>query len=280
MAVVATRTESMDSSDPREPESPSVTLEQAPAETPAGTSEESPVYHSAEPSISVPEWILQPAPAAPGSPDVDDFRPSPRRPPSLFARFPAMNRWLPVAFCGLLMLGFSFYAWRTGPQLWSVHGRDLLGGGEYWRALTALFTHADEGHLASNLLPLMFFGWLLYGYFGPLFFPVLPIALGIASNVITTSLYHPDVALVGASGMVYAMMGLWLMLYWRFDRGRPWAERTLRMAGFILMMVVPQGTDPQTSVLAHASGFLLGLGVGAVAAPLAKLRIPPPPRRR
>jgi hypothetical protein len=50
----------------------------------------------------------------------------------------------------------------------------------------------------------------------------------------------------------------------RFDRQVWWVKRVMRSAGFSLLVLFPQTYDPKISYLAHFTGFLCGLVLGAV----------------
>jgi rhomboid protease GluP len=130
------------------------------------------------------------------------------------------------------------------------------------RAFGSLFIHADIGHLSSNLVLLIPFGWLLINYFGPLAFPVIAIIGGIITNIITIYIYKNDyyqTSLVGASGMAYAIVSQWIVLYLKWDRRYSLTERIIRSIGVAMMLLIPSQFSPKTSYLAHGVGFIVGI---------------------
>ena len=156
--------------------------------------------------------------------------------------------------------------WLSGEALFSRH--------EYWRLATSLFTHADLLHIVSNALIFLAFGWMLKAYFGFIAFPILPLIIGMASNLMTIALYDPNIKLIGASGMAFGMVSLWLVLYIRHDTDHSVPVRILRAVGFALAMMFPSTFDPQVSYLAHATGFGMGLIAGMLLLPVMRLREP------
>lgn len=134
-----------------------------------------------------------------------------------------------------------------------------IAKGEYWRLLTALFVHADMKHLLSNTPLFIVFSWYLRSYFGYLAFPTIPLTVGILANYFTVSRYDPQTQLIGASGMVYGIVGMWMLLYLFFETRYSFLNKLMRVLGFSLVMMFPTTFYPQVSYLAHGVGFVLGL---------------------
>jgi rhomboid protease GluP len=134
--------------------------------------------------------------------------------------------------------------------------------------LTAVFVHGDMEHLLHNVPVYLFFAWILQGYFGSLASVVLPLMIGFLSNGVTVFFYDDQVHLLGASGMIYGMVALWLMLYIHFDRKSWWVKRVGRAVGFSLLVMFPETYEPKVSYLAHFTGFTCGLILGWVSMPL------------
>ena len=135
---------------------------------------------------------------------------------------------------------------------------------EYWRLLTGLLVHADLPHLVANVLPLAFLSYLLYGYFGPIVYPLLCVALGVLVHGMALLTYPPDTELVGASGLIYLMAAFWLTLYLCIERRFSLGKRLLRAVGFGLITLLPGTFDPVVSYRTHALGFMTGLCFGVV----------------
>jgi membrane associated rhomboid family serine protease len=199
-------------------------------------------------------------------PQPDDFLPTPRPEPSEFEVMPTAASLLPGAVVVALMTAASLGSWLV-PQ-WSdvfmINRAQLFEERQFWRLISALLGHGDIPHIAHNLPVYLFFAWILQGYFGWSASVLLPLVIGILSNGLTVYFYDDYVRLLGASGMIYGMVGLWLTLYVRFDRRVWWVKRVTRSAGFSLLVLFPQTYDPKVSYLAHFTGFLCGITLGWV----------------
>lgn len=134
---------------------------------------------------------------------------------------------------------------------------------QWWRAWSATLVHADVAHLMSNSLLFFVLGYFLSGYFGLLMFPFLTFLMGGLINLLAVATYAPQTQLLGASGMVYWMGGVWLSLYLLIDRRRELWSRSLRVLGVALLLFVPsQAFDPTISYRTHFIGFSIGVVSG------------------
>ena len=207
-------------------------------------------------------------------PEAWEFRPAPRRALGVFERWPSRRHALVPVLIALSFFAISLLQWNVPAFDGSASGAAVYARGEWWRIFSALFVHGDLGHLASNLLPFLFFGWMIQAYFGFWLFPAFSFLVGMVSNAVTVALYPPGSHLVGASGMIYGMIALWLVLYLRFDKERRPPVRAMRAVGFALLLLFPTTYEPQVSYLAHASGFAAGMAGGFIALPFVSPRHP------
>lgn len=129
---------------------------------------------------------------------------------------------------------------------------------QYWRAWSALFAHADMGHLLSNSMILLPLAHFLSGYYGFWFFPVVGLLMGGVINLLVLKTMAPATALLGISGVVNWMGAAWLTLFILIDRR--WSpRRRLAIAVMLTMMLfVPDTFRPEVSYLSHLVGFVLG----------------------
>lgn len=169
-------------------------------------------------------------------------------------RKPDPNAFLLTYILGLALVAaglFSDWISATPFQVFTQH--------EYWRAWTALFAHADMGHLISNsmiLLPLCHF---LTGYYGFWFFPFAGIFIGGITNLLVLSTMPQHVALLGISGVVNWMGSAWLTLYVIIDRRESMRRRLGVAVCLTMMLFVPETFRPEVSYLSHFVGFVLGI---------------------
>jgi rhomboid protease GluP len=171
----------------------------------------------------------------------------------------------PVSILITMVLVFiSVLCWQDPElfQLLSASRQQVFAGVEYWRLLTTIAVHADLSHLAVNAGFVVFFGYLLYGYFGFWIYPIAMLILASLTTVLSLLTYPPQVVLIGASGLVYLMMSFWLVMYSFIQRTVPFKKRLLRVIGITLIVFVPTTVHPEVSYRTHA----IASGVGIVAA--------------
>jgi len=147
---------------------------------------------------------------------------------------------------------------------WGANLHLVFDQWEWYRLLTSMMLHSDIRHFASNMMFLIPFGGLLTFYFGKRMFPLLALMLGIATHALTLMNYPLNVFLLGSSGLLYAMFGLWLSLYYKVETHIPTAKRWLRVLGFGLVMFIPSQFKANVSYQAHFIGLVLGLVSGLV----------------
>jgi membrane associated rhomboid family serine protease len=151
----------------------------------------------------------------------------------------------------------------------ALDGHALFLEGEWWRPFTALFLHADLGHLTGNVVSgVVVFtavimqagamrGWLNLG------------GAAVAANILTAAVHlGVDARSIGASTAVFAGLG-WLTghaVRAAWQSRRTWWSRAVWIplgAGATLLAWWGGGGDLRTDVVAHAAGFLFGVLAGA-----------------
>ncbi len=143
--------------------------------------------------------------------------------------------------------------------------------GEYWRLLTSLFLHYGPLHLLFNLYALLIIGPGLERAIGSIRFGFCYLLAGLGSGIGVLLLrlggLNRSEQLVGASGCVMGLVGVWAGLLLR-HRHAPMAGRRLKN---ILMIIAIQTafdlSTPQISMAAHLSGLVTGVVLGLVFAP-------------
>ena len=172
----------------------------------------------------------------------------------------------------LAVLGVFRGQWRH-PE-WADAGAlepaAIFGRGEWWRALTALFLHADESHLVTNLFAGVFVFATVLSLFGRARGWLLLALGGVAGNLAVAALRYPGpYRSLGASTAIFAALGL---LTGRAVRrvarsGRPHRWRSfLGPAGSGLAVLALYGAGvPPIDALAHATGFVAGAVLGFAA---------------
>jgi membrane associated rhomboid family serine protease len=140
---------------------------------------------------------------------------------------------------------------------------ESLARGEWWRALTAIFAHGGLLHLVFNLLALLSFGPLVERRIGSLRFAGLYFGAGFAS-LFAHALYRPGLPVVGASGAIFGILGILIILA---PRARMtlfffW-ETTILMFGALYAAIVPVllqiGAGSIIAHEAHLGGMFFGI---------------------
>ena len=181
---------------------------------------------------------------------------------SFLSEFPKKAAWLPSLLFALTatVISLGCWQWPEWKDALAANPRLILHDHQWYRLVTSLFVHSNLKHLLSNLLFIVPFGGLLTNYFGWRMFPWIALALGILTQWISIMTYPMLIRLVGASGMLYVMFGLWLSLYYKAESHLPWQKRWLRILGFGLVMMVPSQLLPHVSYRTH----YIGLGIGLI----------------
>ncbi len=176
--------------------------------------------------------------------------------------------------CWALVVIASFRAqaeWWWWTERGAVDARAMWAGGEWWRAATALFLHADAGHLTSNLVSGVFAfaavvttmgiarGWAAIG------------AAAVAGNLVVACAHGgSDYRSLGASTAVFAALGVLVgravRVVMQVERKRRWRAALLPLATGVAVLGLYGAGEQRVDVLAHVAGFGAGVGAGLVAA--------------
>ena len=130
---------------------------------------------------------------------------------------------------------------------------------------TSMFLHADVGHLAGNMLMLVFLNRILKNFYTYAQYWIIYLLSGITGSLFTL-LMGPNVLSLGASG---AVMGLGGALFYRMFFGKNAKYfRHIGSAATIVIMVVYNLiyglSDSSVNNYAHFSGFAAGFIVALI----------------
>lgn len=147
----------------------------------------------------------------------------------------------------------------------------ILRDGEWWRAFTALFLHADVPHLAGNLVGGAVFATLVSRAVGSLVAWPMILLCGALGNLLAAWIVSPEsFESIGASTAVFAALGilsgLGLSETFRERSNLSWVRIFAPvLAGLVLLGWLGGGAPgSNTDVLGHVCGFGVGLVAGVV----------------
>jgi membrane associated rhomboid family serine protease len=185
----------------------------------------------------------------------------------------------PQSDAGVVLSGIivAIYA-VTGPRAaWSEAFRrgnavaERIVNGEWWRAVTALTLHADAAHILGNAFIGVLFTTPVCRFLGPGLGAALVLATGVVGNLIAAVVRRTASSSVGASTAIFGAVGILcgravVRASRRRAAGRrPWIPLA---AGLALLALL--GTSERADLLAHATGFVVGLPIGAATAGTAR----------
>ncbi|MGE7776842.1 rhomboid family intramembrane serine protease [Chitinophaga sp. NPDC101104] len=142
------------------------------------------------------------------------------------------------------------------------YGPLTIGEGQYWRMFTCNFVHIGIVHLLMNLIGFVLVAYFLESVLGWKLFLFTYIFTGLLSSV-ASLWWHSDVVSAGASGAIFGMYGMLLMLLLTANKRTRTAfsgltKTTLLFVGYNLLMGIAGSTDNAAHIGGLLSGFLLG----------------------
>ena len=174
--------------------------------------------------------------------------------------------WGSLAWVFLLILFFWLNPLADFQAAGFMDG-SAVAQGQWWRLFTAIWLHADLGHLAANAsigLVLLGLAMARYGTGAGLLAAYLT---GAGGNLLAWLLSSEPHHSLGASGMVLGSLGLLAVQSFSLWRQTPRAAKYI-VSGIVggVMLFVLLGLAPGTDVLAHFGGFATGLLLGSLMA--------------
>lgn len=155
----------------------------------------------------------------------------------------------------------------------------ILKRRELYRLVTAVFLHADAGHLVNNMIVQLAGGNIAERNLGHLRFAAVFFLSGIIGNLASTGADYVTGEYgysVGASGAVFGIVGVLLFLIIRearrTEKGQqgipPRLKSLLIRAGFMTVYLLYSGwSNPMINQAAHIGGLITGFVSGALLLP-------------
>ncbi len=171
---------------------------------------------------------------------------------------------------GLLLMAYLFFG-PTGVRhnLFRTKGAlaQAILDGEVWRTVTALFLHVDAPHLFGNMVGMVIFGTAVCRFAGYGVGLLMILFTGVLGNF-ENALFHGGLHLsVGASTAVFGAIGLLGGFRLIPEKTPHPMERTfgpwvILATGVVLLALL--GNGERADFMAHAFGYLTGIGTGLV----------------
>lgn len=134
--------------------------------------------------------------------------------------------------------------------------------GEYYRLFTSMFLHLDNEHLTSNMFILLLVGLDLEKRIGHIWYLTGYLVSGLIASL-SSCLYHfcmkENAICIGASGAIYGIIGLMVLLLFVEERKEAGITLWIRMGLFLAYMFY--GVFTSAGIIdnaAHIGGFLSG----------------------
>ena len=181
------------------------------------------------------------------------------------------DRLTPLLWCASVLILFNVShnspAWFDRGALDS---QAVFGGGEWWRIFTALFLHADAGHVISNALSGILVFSATLSTFGRLRGWALLLVASAIGNLAVAGINFPGpYSSVGASTAIFAGVGLLtgraICVAWRSRHPHRWRAMFGPLAAGLTVLALHGAGGQRVDVGAHLTGFCAGLALGFVA---------------
>jgi membrane associated rhomboid family serine protease len=150
----------------------------------------------------------------------------------------------------------------TGDRAGDVFQQGALQGyvtadGDYWRLITSAFLHGSVLHLLFNMYALYLFGPFVERALGTARFVIAYVTAAMAGSIAVYLLASPTTVTIGASGAVFGLFGMALLLLLKAKQD----VRTLLVLLAINAVISVAG--PDISWEGHLGGFVAGVALGA-----------------
>jgi membrane associated rhomboid family serine protease len=165
----------------------------------------------------------------------------------------------------MVLAGLGVASFRTSDLLnWGANYSLLVRQGQWFRLVTSMFVHGGLFHLAMNTYGLLFAGLFLESMLGTGKFAFAYLFTGIAASIVSI-LVHPNTVTLGASGAIFGLYGVLLVLLFVKDFGRALTKDPLLMnvAIFIGVNLLIGSLAIGIDNAAHVGGLLSGILLGA-----------------
>lgn len=180
------------------------------------------------------------------------------------ARLTDGRAWVTIGFIVLNVAVYAVTALQRGGSLndptgsplfqsWSLLPYDIHRNGAYWQLITSAFLHLSLLHIALNMISLGIIGPPLEALLGRWRFAAVYVVCALGSSAADYCFGNPFGAVAGASGAIFGLFGIALMMVRRLGLDLQW------LAGVIVFNFIFTFSVSNISKLGHVGGFVTGL---------------------
>jgi membrane associated rhomboid family serine protease len=155
-------------------------------------------------------------------------------------------------------------------QDWQLQPIAVFHEDSYYRLLTSAFLHANLLHIGANMLAVAFVGPVIEQAIGRWRFVAVYLLSALGGSAAIYAFGSPLVPVIGASGAVFGLFGLCLVMVRRLNLDLQY------LVGVIVVNFVFTFSVPGISRLGHIGGFVTGAltGVAIAGWPTLRQRVP------
>lgn len=162
----------------------------------------------------------------------------------------------------LVFLWLTLAGGSTNIAVLVTHGAMVPGfvesGQNIFSIFSSMFIHIGIEHILFNMITLYFIGRLLEGIIGHWKFLLIYVLSGLFANVVTLAFADPNTVSAGASGAIFGIIGVWLMMAEQY-RDYPFLSGMGRqMLIFSILGIVSGFVGTNINIFAHVGGLVAG----------------------
>ena len=181
--------------------------------------------------------------------------------------------WIAIALVALNIVIFILCT-MTGELLYNIgdlNALSVLKNGQWYRIITGMFLHANISHLFNNMLILYLLGNLIEKRLGRLQFFISYFVCGIIASVVSLVFKWQsgnEIGSVGASGAVYGMFGIALIMEIAFVNWKRinlyTIEKLVLVFAFLIISFYIDSQLAGVDYHAHVGGICTGFVIGMI----------------
>ncbi|QEE17113.1 rhomboid family intramembrane serine protease [Promethearchaeum syntrophicum] len=142
--------------------------------------------------------------------------------------------------------------------LLAQNNNNISQGRELWTLITSFFVHANFLHLFNNILGLLIFGSTAEKFYSKWQYLMIYFLSGLMGSIFSFLLSRYEGYGLGASGVVFGLMGAVMVLVPKEDR------RVYLYSIFYIIYSIIYSFAPGIGTWAHIFGLITGIGIGII----------------